>query len=292
MVSLISKSPPTPRNVFSFFRKRRDNFFTSRLIVLLLFFCLILYFYIRCYNDINSVLLHHETTSKVYSYGYQGHWKENGRPKKTIPGFPRSSKSSTFSKAFLRNHSRHEKYDLKEPRYKIVLSEKQVYEIQNQKHSSRENQIEILREITDDFKSQWLKYSKAGLDWKGILNPCKSDMEWKTKGLETINRSSGNTSEIFSVDIRPAGEFSKIFIQSRTADGRLKIIGGDAWRVYVTGPSSLVAKVFDYNNGTYEAMFLVMEPGVYEVTIILDYSLCDGLRDPPRDWFIKGNTLF
>ncbi|KAJ7369256.1 hypothetical protein OS493_040236 [Desmophyllum pertusum] len=33
-----------------------------------------------------------------------------------------------------------------------------------------------------------------------------------------------------------------------------------------------------------------MEPGVYQLSIYLDYSLCDGFKDPPRDWFIKGNA--
>ena len=53
---------------------------------------------------------------------------------------------------------------------------------------------------------------------------------------------------------------------------------------------SVAATVFDHNNGTYEALFLIGEPGVYQVIIHLDYSLCDGFRDPPRDCFIKGNA--
>ena len=43
------------------------------------------------------------------------------------------------------------------------------------------------------------------------------------------------------------------------------------------------------NNGTYEALFLITEPGVYQVIIYLDYSLCDAFKDPPHDWFVKGN---
>ena len=102
------------------------------------------------------------------------------------------------------------------------------------------------------------------------------------------NRSNAATSDIIFKDIRPAGEFSKIFIQSKTSDNRTKLIGGDTWRVYVRGPTSIVATVFDHNNGTYEALFLITEPGVYQLMIYLDYSLCDGFKDPPRDWFIIG----
>ena len=30
-----------------------------------------------------------------------------------------------------------------------------------------------------------------------------------------------------------------------------------------------------------------MELGIYQLSVYLDYSLCDGFKDPPRDWFIK-----
>ena len=52
--------------------------------------------------------------------------------------------------------------------------------------------------------------------------------------------------------------------------------------------ATLSADVFDYNNGSYEALALIMDPGVYIVDIRLDYTLCDGLRDPPLEWFRKG----
>ncbi|PFX34988.1 hypothetical protein AWC38_SpisGene234 [Stylophora pistillata] len=33
-----------------------------------------------------------------------------------------------------------------------------------------------------------------------------------------------------------------------------------------------------------------MDPGFYKLDITLDYSLCDGYRDPPKNWFIVGNS--
>lgn len=69
----------------------------------------------------------------------------------------------------------------------------------------------------------------------------------------------------------------------------LKTFGGDAWRVYIRqGPSSLAPQVWDHGNGLYEVAFLAMEPGDYSAQITLDFTLCDGLRDPPADWFVKG----
>lgn len=143
-----------------------------------------------------------------------------------------------------------------------------------------------------DFRRQWLRQRRARVDWQSIIKPCSDNMAWGkvNDGWGKLNRSSAVASEVVFWDIRPAGEFSKIFIQSKTSDNRTKTIGGDTWRVYVRGLASVAATVFDHNNGTYEALFLITEPGAYQVIIHLDYSLCDGFKDPPRDWFIKGNA--
>ena len=143
-----------------------------------------------------------------------------------------------------------------------------------------------------DFLHEWLRQRRTRVDWNNIIKPCADNMAW---GLTKdhwgkANRSNATTSDIIFQDIRPAGEFSKIFIQSKTSDNRTKFIGGDTWRVYVRGPTSVAATVFDHSNGTYEALFLITEPGVYQLMIYLDYSLCDGFKDPPRDWFIIGDV--
>ena len=144
----------------------------------------------------------------------------------------------------------------------------------------------------DDFRRDWLRQHRARVDWKSMLKPCIDNTQWgvERKYWAKENRSSARTSEVVYTDIRPAGEFSKIFIQSKTADNGTKLIGGDSWRVHLHGPSSLGATVFDHENGTYEILFLIMEPGNYQVKIFLDFSLCDGLKDPPADWFIKGSA--
>ena len=144
--------------------------------------------------------------------------------------------------------------------------------------------------ILQDFQHEWLRQRRARVDWKNIIKPCADNMAWGSvkEHWGKTNRSNATTSDIIFKDIRPAGEFSKIFIQSKTSDNRTKLIGGDTWRVYVRGPTSIAATVFDHNNGTYEALFLITEPGLYELMIYLDYSLCDGFKDPPSDWFVIG----
>ena len=155
---------------------------------------------------------------------------------------------------------------------------------------SKTGQLVISRRL-QDFQNEWLRERRAREDWKNILKPCADNMAWGL-GKEhwgKTNRSNASKSDIIFKDIRPAGEFSKIFIQSKTSDNRTKLIGGDTWRVYVRGPTSVAATVFDHNNGTYEALFLITEPGVYKLMIYLDYSLCDGFKDPPRNCFIIGD---
>ena len=144
----------------------------------------------------------------------------------------------------------------------------------------------------DDFRRNLFRQHRARVDWESILKPCINNTQWglEKKDWGKENRSSARTSQVVYQDIRPAGEFSKIFIQSKTADNRTKLIGDDSWRVHSHGPSSLGATVFDHENGTYEILFLIMEPGNYRVMIFLDFSLCDGLKEPPADWFINGNV--
>ena len=158
--------------------------------------------------------------------------------------------------------------------------------------SSPQAEKSVISRRLQDFRHEWLRQRRARVDWKNIMKPCADNMAWglvKDHWGKT-NRSNATTSDIIFKDIRPAGEFSKIFIQSKTSDNRAKLIGGDTWRVYVRGPTSIAATVFDHNNGTYEALILITEPGIYQLMIYLDYSLCDGFKDPPRDWFIIGDV--
>lgn len=149
----------------------------------------------------------------------------------------------------------------------------------------------ILARRAVSFAKDWCRIRRARLDWREYLSPChehtrfgKRYLEW---GIE--NRTNATNSLILNWDIRPAGEFSRFFIQSKTSANESKRIGGDAWRIRVYGVASVSPTVFDNKNGTYEVLFLLMEPGFYQLQIVLDYSLCDGQKDPPVDWYRRGN---
>lgn len=135
----------------------------------------------------------------------------------------------------------------------------------------------------DNFRRSWLRQRRARVDWQSLVEYCKDDMAWHPVKWDKVHRSNASTSEIVFWDIRPAGEFSRIFIQSKTSDNKTKMIGGDTWRVSIRGPSKVGATMFDHHNGTYEALFLLTEPGNYELMVYLDYTLCDGFRNPPKD---------
>ena len=79
----------------------------------------------------------------------------------------------------------------------------------------------------EDFRRDWLRQRRARVDWKSMMQSCKDDMVWRPVKWKKKERSAASTSEILFWDIRPAGEFSKIFIQSKTSDNRTKLIGGD-----------------------------------------------------------------
>ena len=155
-------------------------------------------------------------------------------------------------------------------------------------HISCNNSIKF--DYKFDFATQWLRIHRARTDWLALLKPCKNKLKWGPKNYSWWEqyRSSGKTSSVSLNNIQPSENFSRILIHTKTASGEPKTLGGDFWTVYFEGPSTVAATVFDHENGTYEAVALLMEFGNYTIHAFLEYSLCDGLKDPPSDWFKFG----
>jgi len=146
-------------------------------------------------------------------------------------------------------------------------------------------------ESRERFIQYWNLHRSLRTDYKKILEPCELHMDWKPKypGKGPYTISSANNSYV-TLDIQPAGQYSTIKIDTYSRKGTKKHIGGDSWRIHVQGPASVPVVVTDSNNGSYEASFLLTTAGVYSAEIYLDYTLCDGYKDPPVGWFIKGNS--
>lgn len=149
----------------------------------------------------------------------------------------------------------------------------------------------IQGQFLDDFQRGMCRERWKRMDWQQILRPCKDNLEFGDNKWDDSLRTSPDYSHVLSMDIKKVGEFSKIAIQSRTAEGREKTIGGDVWRVFIDGPSNIAPFVSDLENGVYEATFLVMEPGFYKAKIYLESTLCDGIKDPPRSVLKHGTFL-
>ncbi len=140
------------------------------------------------------------------------------------------------------------------------------------------------------FADDWTEENNARFDWKLRLSSCSEATKWKPteEWWKKHNRTDPNKSFISLWEIHSAGDYSRFFIQSQNIHGKPKRMGGDSWRVRICGTVCLNPSVQDFGNGTYEVKFLVMESGKYNAKIHLDYTLCDGIKDPPPDWFVKG----
>ncbi|XP_032231351.2 uncharacterized protein LOC5507023 [Nematostella vectensis] len=137
------------------------------------------------------------------------------------------------------------------------------------------------------FKVEWCRQRMSRYDWKAKLQPCLPRVPWEHK--DPVNEDTDpERSFVRSVDISPAGFYSKLFLQSVTSDGVVKSTGGDFWRIDVRGEASVAADVYDKGDGTYEAVFLLPLAGEYQIYITLDYTDCKGIKDPPADWFKRG----
>lgn len=141
-----------------------------------------------------------------------------------------------------------------------------------------------------DFTKHWCRQRRARRDWQAMILPCKNKMPWNSSRDIEKNATDPDASFISLWDIRPAGQYSRFSIQSQTKEGHPKLEGGDSWRVVIRGPSFISPTVIDHGNGTYEVLFLAMEAGVYKASVILDFTSCNGFKDPPVDWFIIGES--
>ena len=104
--------------------------------------------------------------------------------------------------------------------------------------------------IEREFQKQWFRMLQARIDWERMLIPCGYVNSAKNKtliGFGKINETSKGTSFVEYMDIRPAGQFSRLFIRTRTKDGRYKEIGGDFWMVSLFNRITANAKINKYS---------------------------------------------
>lgn len=150
----------------------------------------------------------------------------------------------------------------------------------------------VNRNTLEDFGRDWCRMRNERVDWGRLREPCIGNTVYENNlpGWNVENRTNGRMSFVSSTHIQPAGQFSRIIIQSQTVEDLPKSVGGDYWRVFISGPTGFAPTVTDLGNGEYEILFLILHPGNYCLSAVLDHSLCDGMKDPPDYWFVSGNS--
>lgn len=162
-----------------------------------------------------------------------------------------------------------------------------TYTGQHNTLSKRDVMTAKLQFITD-----WTEFVNSRTNFTRIHNGC--NMTWKKQNaipwMKKLGRTCPDKSFISIWNINPAGEFSRVVLQTQYTNGSIKLYGGDYWRAYVRGSSSVPVLKTDLGNGSYEFKFFPLVSGSYRLDISLEYTLCDGIKEPPDDWFIKGNV--
>lgn len=148
--------------------------------------------------------------------------------------------------------------------------------------------VETQTQRDKEFLQNWCRIQNARTNWQSLLMPCINNTVWGENNSKHVKKTDGAKSFISHWDLQPAGRFSRFFIQSVSRVNEKKTLGGDSWRVHLRGPAVVVPTVFDLNNGVYEVLFLMIEPGRYRTEMYLDYTLCNGFKDPPPYWFKSG----
>ena len=141
----------------------------------------------------------------------------------------------------------------------------------------------------DDFLVHMCRERIHRLDYKQLVKPCEKSLPFGVHIYDRKLRTNPTFTRIPIKNIRESGEYSTFKIKTFDNAGRPKTFGGDSFRVFINGTAgSLEPTVYDLNNGEYDVSFLIMDAGVYKVSIVLEGSLCSSYVNPPEDWFRKG----
>ena len=126
--------------------------------------------------------------------------------------------------------------------------------------------------------------------WREMIQPCLNNMEYRKNVNRQDVTSIKKSHIVFKKNTDETILHLKIF--SKSLYEEYKTFGGDSWIVTVTNDQiSFSVDMLDKNDGTYESFIEVPENGLYNVTIKLLYSLCEGFMDPPKNFFKTGMSF-
>lgn len=140
-------------------------------------------------------------------------------------------------------------------------------------------------------KNQILPKFNAATDLTSTQSSCLGKTSWKARYYYNLSIQTDIRYCNYSLRTSRDKDIVKLTITTFDSLQRQKVIGGDSWRLFVQGAVYFNADVIDKMDGTYEARFGLPVSGDYKFKFELEYSLCDGIRDPPTWWFINGTEL-
>ena len=125
------------------------------------------------------------------------------------------------------------------------------------------------------------------------------DLSWERRQTDRQLSSNIHTSVVRLI-VRPYGFPSSVVITTKDQHNVWKSVGGDHWEIRLYGDKDTVLYVDmrDKGDGTYIGYFVIPESldngdeVQFHLNYTLEYSQCNGLRDMPKDWFIKGKIGF
>ena len=128
-----------------------------------------------------------------------------------------------------------------------------------------------------------------------LLLSCINQLNWDDRLQNSSHLRTRANSSLFQLVIYQKTAEEGIFvghvkIQTYDRRGLKKSTGGDWWRAIIVGGNSLrwSVRIVDQNDGSYEGIFPIRFSGEFRLELHLEYSICEGILDPPLDWFSKG----
>jgi len=131
---------------------------------------------------------------------------------------------------------------------------------------------------------------------KQLLRPCQQFLKWDKRQqnnslLRTHTKNSQVTVHVYK-SVLTNLHVGKVYIETFDGRGSKKKQGGDSWRSEIIGKEQQVSvELNDLSDGSYQGWFVLLYPGQFSLELVLENSLCEGITDPPLDWFQRG-TLF
>ena len=148
-----------------------------------------------------------------------------------------------------------------------------------------------MQNVTKDVNKTNMKYPMGEetylKPWKQLLASCDEKMFFqKHFNMSNITSTEESEPELLR-SVNKTSLHLKLYSKNKRKE--YKTVGGDFWKVTVYNKYvSFVVDMIDNNDGSYEAVIKSDREGEYNIKLVLFFSDCEGLMDPPSNYFKIG----